>query len=241
MVRVAAVLFMMPVLNSKNIPVLLKMGLTLTVSMILWPLVKVQAPSDPYIFGFYMVAEFMIGFLLGFAMRLVFTGVQLAGELAGFQMGLSMANVVDPQSGMDTSLISQFHYLLGLLLFLSIDGHHWFFRALVQSFQVLSPGEFVIKEGLYQYVLNLSGKMFVIALKMVAPVMAILFLVQIALGIIARVVPQVNILVSSFPLTICLGLIFLGLSLELLVPYLKTLFDESGRGLVITVLPLMKR
>jgi len=244
MMRVAPILFMMPLLNTRTLPHLLKVGLTLAVSLVLWPIVKIEAPlfpAEPYGFGFFMISELMIGFVLGFSVRLIFTGIQLAGEFAGLQMGFAMANIIDPQSGMDTTLIAQFYYFTGLLIFLSIDGHHWFFRALVQSFDLLPPGEFHFREGLYQHLLNLSGRMFWIALKMVAPVMAILILIQIALGVVARMVPQVNILISSFPLTIGLGLIFLGLSLELLWPYLKDLLNESGRGLVMTLLPLMKR
>jgi flagellar biosynthetic protein FliR len=242
--RVAPILFMMPLLSSRNLPNLMKAGLALVVSLVLWPVVNVGIglfPSEPFSFCFYMISEFMIGFVLGLSIRLIFGGLQLAGEFVGFQMGFAMANVIDPQSGMDTTLIAQFHYLLGLLIFLSIDGHHWFFRALVQSFHLLSPGDFFLQEGLYRHILELSGKIFIIAVKIAAPVMAILILVQIALGIVAKMVPQVNVLISGFPLTIGLGLIFLGLSMELLGPYLKGLLDESGKGLVYTLLPLMKR
>jgi len=244
MIRVSTILFMMPVLNPSNLPVMVKVGLTLTVSLVLWPIVKWEAsflPSEPYTFGFFMISEFMIGFLLGLSIRLIFSAIELAGEFVGFQMGFAMANIIDPQSGLDTTLLAQFYYLLGLLIFLSIDGHHWFFRALVQSFHLLSPGEFYPQEGLYLHFLSLSGRMFLIAFKIVAPVTAILFLIQLTLGIVARMVPQVNILISSFPLTISVGLIFLGLSIELLGPYLKTLLDESGKDLVMTLLPLMKR
>jgi len=244
MMRVAPILFMMPPLNAGNLPNLLKAGLTLMVSLILLPVVKVETnlfPSEPLSFVFFMISEFMIGFLLGLSVRLIFAGIQLAGEIVGFQMGFAMANVVDPQSGMDTTLIAQFHYWLGLLIFLSVDGHHWFFKALAQSFHLLSPGDFGPQEGLYRHFLNLSGEMFLVAVKMVAPVMAILIFVQIALGVVARMVPQVNVLISGFPLAIGLGLIFLGLSMELLWPYLESLFDESSKGLVMTLLPLMKR
>jgi len=244
LMRVSPVLLMMPLFNARNLPNLLKVGLALTVSLVLWPVVPLDPsrfPTEPYGFGFFLVSELMIGFVLSLSVQLVFAGVQLGGELAGFQMGLSMASTIDPQSGGDTTLIAQLQYLLGLLIFLSIDGHHWFFRALVRSFQVLPPGEFVLKGGLYRHFLGLSGRIFLIALQIAAPVMAILFLIQIALGILARTVPQVNILMSSFPLTISLGLIFLGLSFELLWPYLRNLFEESGKGLVLTLLPLMKQ
>lgn len=244
MMRVAPILFMTPPLNSRTIPRMAKIGLTLVVSLVLWPVVKTEAPffpSEPFSFGFFMISEFMIGFFLGLSIQFIFAGIQLAGEYAGLQMGLAMASIIDPESGTNSSLIAQFYYLLGLLIFLSVDGHHWIFRALVKSFHLLAPGEFYLREGLYRHLLNLSGNMFLIAVKIAAPVMAVLILIQIVLGIVARMVPQVNVLISSFPLTIGVGFIFLGLSMEFLLPYLKTLFDESGKGLVMTLLPLMKR
>jgi flagellar biosynthetic protein FliR len=192
-------------------------------------------------FGFFALSELMIGFLLGFSVRLIFAGLQLAGELAGFQMGFGMARVMDPQSGAESTVVTEFYYLIGLLLFLAVDGHHWFFKALAQSFHLLGPGEFQPREGLVQLFIRLSGRMFVLAIKIVAPILVIMMLVQIALGIIARMIPQVNLLMSSFPVTISLGLIFLGLSMDLFWPALKNLMDESGRGLVSTLLPLMKK
>jgi flagellar biosynthetic protein FliR len=244
MMRVSPILFMMPILSSSTLPPLLKISLMLAVSLLLLPLVKIEVrffPRDLYQFGFLMIGELMVGFILGLSIKLIFAGIQLAGEFAGYQMGLAMAHILDPQSGMDTTLIAQFYYLLGLLIFLSIDGHHWFIRALFQSFSVLSPGEFHLKIGLYHHFLKLSGEMFVIALKMVAPVMAVLIFTQIALGMIAKMVPQMNVLMNSFPLTICLGMIFLGLSVELLFPLLQSLFEEASRGLVDTMLPLIGR
>ncbi len=244
MMRVAPILFMMPLLGSRALPNLLKVGLMLAVSLLLLPIVQMDVrsfPSDPYQFGFFMMGELMIGFILGLSVKLIFAGVQLAGEFAGYQMGLAMANILDPQSGMDTTVLAQFYYLLGLLIFLSIDGHHWFIRALFHSFSVLAPGEVHLRPGLYNHFVNLSGKMFIIAIKMVAPIMAVLIFTQIALAMMAKLVPQMNVWITSFPLTICLGLVFLGLSLEWLLPYLKTLFEESTRGLAGTMLPLIGR
>jgi flagellar biosynthetic protein FliR len=244
MMRVATLLFMMPLFSGRSLPHLVKIGLVLVVSLVLWPAVRGEIsrlPSDPFSFGFLMISELMIGLSLALSVRLILAGIQLAGEFAGIQMGLSMANIIDPQSGTNSTLISEFYYLLSLLIFLSVDGHHWIFRALAQSFHALSPGGIHFQEGLVRHLLQLSGRVFLIAVKLSAPVVVILLLIQFALGIVARMVPQMNILVSSFPLTIGLGLVFLGLSTELLWPYLKALLDESGRGLVMTLLPLMKR
>ncbi|MBM4339149.1 MAG: flagellar biosynthetic protein FliR [Deltaproteobacteria bacterium] len=243
LMRVAPIVFMMPLFYSRNIPARVKAGLTLIISLALLPTVKVEMgrfPSEPLSFGFFALSELMIGFLLGFSVRLIFAGLQIAGELAGFQMGFGMAKVMDPQSGSESTVVTGFYYMIGLLLFLTVDGHHWFFKALAQSFQLLAPGEFEPREGLAQLFIRLSGKMFVLAIKIVAPILAIMMLVQIAMGIIARMIPQVNVLMTSFPVTISLGLIFLGLSVELFWPVLKNLLDESGRGLATTLLPLMK-
>jgi len=237
-------LFLMPFLGSRNVPNLLKIGLTMTVSLILLPLVKINPqnlPSEPYQFVFLMIGELLIGFILGLSVKLIFSGLQMGGLLAGFQMGLGMANIINPQSGINEPLLSQFYYLLGILIFLSIDGHHWFFRALAQSFNLLPPGEIYLRFPLYDHLVSLAGNMFVIGVKIAVPVLAVLIFTQMALGILAKAAPQVNILMISFPLTIGLGFLILGLSLDLLLPYFRALFEESGKGLVFKLLPLMQR
>lgn len=244
LMRVSPILFMMPVLSSRNLPNLLKVGLALTVSLILLPMVRINPrflPSEPYQFGSLMVGELMIGFILALSVNVIFWGIQAGGDLAGYQMGFYMASVIDPQSEVNTAVISEFLYLVGILVFLSVDGHHWFFRAVFQSFLLLAPGEIHLQEGLYRHLLNLMGSLFIIAIKIAAPVLAVLMFTQIALGILAKAVPQVNILIISFPLTIGIGLLFLAFSLELFLPYFKVLFQEAGKSLVSTLLPLMQR
>ncbi len=242
--RVAPVIFMMPLFFSKNIPNRMKAGFTLVLSLVLLPVVKMEQeafPSEPFGYGLLCLFELLIGFLLGFSVRFIFAGLQLAGELAGFEMGFGMARVMDPQSGSESTVVTEFYYLIGVLLFLTVDGHHWFFNALVQSFHFLGPGAFQVREDLLTFFIRLSGRMFALALQMVAPLLAILMLIKIALGVIARTIPQVNLLMNSFPLTIGLGLVFIGLSFDLFWPRLQYLLNESGRGLVTTLLPLMRR
>ena len=244
LMRVSPILFMMPVFSSRSLPNLLKAGLTLIVGLILLPLVQMNPrllPSEPIQFGFLMAAELMIGLILGLSVKIIFAGIQMGGELAGFQMGLSLANVMDPQSEVNAPILSQFLYLLSLVVFLAIDGHHWFFRALYQSFLLLAPGEIHLQEGLYRHFLGLLTSLFVVAIKIAAPVMAVLIFTQIGLGILAKAVPQINILITSFPLTLGIGLLFLALSIELILPTLKNLFQQTGRELVFTLLPLMQR
>jgi flagellar biosynthetic protein FliR len=242
--RVAAVLFMMPILGTRYVPNLVKVGLALVISLILLPLVQVEvAPAlfEPVGFGWFLMAELMIGLILGLTIKLIFAGIQMAGEFMGYQMGLGMASLFDPQSGVNNTVTAEFNYLVSLLFFLAVDGHHWFFKALVESFREVGPGVLQVRAGLFEYLLQLSGKMFIIAIKLVAPVMAIILFVHMALGMTAKMVPQINLLMASFPLTIGLGLVFLALSIELFAPYYHSLFEETGRGLVKTVLPLLGR
>jgi flagellar biosynthesis protein FliR len=242
--RVAAVLFLMPILGTRYVPTLLKIGLALVVSLILLPLVQVEQPPalfEPVGFAGYLIAELMIGLILGLTIKLIFAGIQMAGEFMGYQMGLAMASLFDPQSGVNNTVTAEFNYLVALLFFLALDGHHWFFRALVESFREVGPGAIQARAGLYEYLLQLSGKMFVIAIKLVAPILAIVLFVHMALGLTAKMVPQINLLMASFPLTIGLGLLFLALSIELFAPYYQSLFEETGRGMVKTVLPLLGR
>ncbi|MBI5584054.1 MAG: flagellar biosynthetic protein FliR [Deltaproteobacteria bacterium] len=244
LIRVASILFLMPLLGTRYVPLLVKVGLALVCSLIILPLVAVEVQGalfEPAGFVFYLLAELMIGLSLGLSIKLIFSGIQLAGEFIGYQMGLAMASLVDPQSGVNTTVVAEFNYLAGLLLFLSLDGHHWFFRALVESFREIVPGGMQLKSGLYLYFLQVSGKMFVVAVKLAAPVTAIVLFSQIALGLTARMVPQINLLMASFPLTIGLGLLFWMFSLDLFAPYLQSLFDEAGREMVHTLLPLIGR
>lgn len=243
LMRVAPIIFLLPIFSARQVPNLAKAGLTLMVSLILLPTVKIDPryfPGESYEFIYFMGAELMVGFILGLAVKLIFAGVQLAGEFVAYQMGLAMANIIDPQSGGNSTLVAEFCYLFAILIFLLVDGHHWFFRAMDQSFAVIAPGGVHLQGGLLQYFSRLSGEMFTIAVKLTAPVMAVLIFTQIALGLVSKMVPQINILLTSFPLTIGLGLFFFGLSLDLFGPYLKNLLEQAGVGLVQTLLPLLR-
>lgn len=243
LMRVAPIVFLMPLFQSRNVPHRVKALMTLIFSLVLFPVARMEGapfPSEPLGFGLLILFETAIGFLLGLSVRLVFAALQLAGEIAGVQMGFGMARVMDPQFGTESTVVTEFYFLLGLLLFLSVDGHHWFFKALAQSFQLIRPGNIHLREGLFDLFLRLSGRMFVLAIQIVAPILTILLLVKMALGVVARVIPQVNLLMTSFPLTIGLGLIMMVLSLDLFWSSLGKLMEETGRGLITTLLPLMK-
>jgi flagellar biosynthetic protein FliR len=153
-------------------------------------------------------------------------------------MGFNVASVIDPQTGTQSSVISQFLYLFTILVLFSVNGHHLFIYAMASSFKVVPLGTFSLGGSLMGITNKISSEMFVIALKMAAPVMIALFLSNLCLGIVARTVPQVNILMIGFPLNIGLGLIVLGLTLNNLLPFLTGLINRIG-GISTQILRMM--
>lgn len=243
LIRVAVVLFFMPVLGTRNIPAISKIGLSTMITLLLVPLVKIDSqifPQEPIYFAFFLLKEIILGLVLGLSVKVIFAGVQAGGHLAGFNMGFTMAQIVDPQSGFQETVLTQLYFLLSMLIFLAIDGHHWFIWALSYSLEIVPPGGFYLRGQLGEHLIKLSGSILIIAVKIAAPILVALFLVQMGLGILAKAAPQINIMMTSFPLIIAAGLLILALSTLLLMGYLKEIFMEGGRGLIWEILPMVK-
>jgi len=219
--RIGVFLFMMPVFSSRTIPGRVKAAATLVIATVLTPVVPYtpdQLPENPLEFALMAAAEVFIGMTLALIIRLIFGGLQLAGQMIGFQMGFSVANIVDPGSGTQSTIIVQMAYMIALLLFLASNGHLMILQTVYESFSLLAPGELNLHQSLSDLILETGQEMFVLSVKLMAPVMAILLFSQVALGILAKTVPQINLLIMSFGLNIALGLFFFGLSLQLFWP-----------------------
>lgn len=243
LIRVTAILFFMPVLGTRNIPTISKIGLSMMITLLLIPLLKIDSqsfPQEPMYFAFFLLKEIILGLVLGLSVKVIFAGVQAGGHLAGFNMGFTMAQIVDPQSGFQETVLTQLYFLLSMLIFLAIDGHHWFIRALTYSLEIIPPGEFFLREQLGEHLVKLSGGILIIAVKIAAPILVALFLVQMGLGILAKAAPQINIMMTSFPLIIAAGLLILTLSTLLLMGYLREIFMEGSRSLIFEILPTVK-
>ena len=119
-----------------------------------------------------------------------------------------------------------------MLIFLTINAHHWFFRALVDSFALIPPFHFALSSSFVGYLVDMAGTMFVIALKVGAPIIVVLILTSVSFGLMARTVPQINIFIVAMPLKIVVGLLFVVFSLPYLQSYLRELFDQFGAQLV---------
>lgn len=226
-IRVCAIILSIPFLDSKNVPVLVKIGLSLAISIILIQIINsdnfiIRSSTTTFILG--LTGEVLLGLIIGLSVKLVFSGIQLAGQLVGIQMGFGMAMVLDPMAGLQVSLIAQIKNIFAMLIFLTINAHHWFIRALVESFQIIPPLSFRISGSLLEQLLRLVGNMFIISLKVGAPVLAALLITTAALGIIARTVPQMHIFIVAMPIKIMVGLFIIILAMPTLMNYMEQLF-----------------
>ncbi len=233
--RVGAILMSIPVFDSRSIPLFFKMALAFATGIILFPLLKlnpVPVSNNLFTMVIGVAGEIFIGLAIGFSVKLIFAGIQLAGQLAGYQMGLAIANVMDPSTSEQVPLLAQFNNLIGLLVFLSINAHYFFIKALTESYRLVPPLNVNFSSSLLQQLIQLSGNVFVIAIQVGAPIIAAMLLTSVAFGLVARTVPQMNIFVVAMPLKIGVGLLFLGFSLPYFSAFLNNVFSDLGKNII---------
>lgn len=241
MMRVSIVMFMLPIFSTNNVPIPVKAAMTVVFTLALWPHVALSGaimPAHPFDIAIILLGEIIIGLVLGLAIDFLFMGIQSGGELLGFQMGFTMISFADPLTGNQTGLAAYFLWMTSLLTFLALDGHLYMLKGFAASFKILPPGALYIGENLLWEVLSLSAQVFVLALKIAAPVMVALFMVEVALGLIARTSPQVHIMEFGFPIKIGVGFFFVGLLLvvmtgqiEIFINGLDAMMSNLMRGM----------
>ena len=230
LVRTGVILSAMPLLGGRTVPKSIKIGFAAAISVILTPVVTFPLPSNWLEPGYLIMAlgaEILVGLVLGFAMRLIMAAVELAGNVLGFQVGFAMANALDPVSQVQTPVFGQLMTVLATLLYFQVDGHLLVLLALGSSFQFIPPFGAHLSAPLLPDVTGLIQRTYETGMRLAFPVMAATFLVHVTMGLLGRLVPQMNILLASFPITISVGLLVLGLGL----PFIAMVFQESVLGM----------
>lgn len=230
--RVAPLLFFMPVIGSPSVPPQVKILLALMTALVLLPVVHVNPrliTGPPLGVALLVLLEVLLGATLAVFARCVFAATEIAGQMVGIQMGMGIAGVMDPQFGSQVSPIGMLWNLTAILIFLSINGHHMFFSTLVESFEWLQPGGASITKATFEGLMQGASHMFVLGVKIMAPAGAALFFTHVAMGIVAKTVPQIPIMIVGLPITIAVGLIFAGLSLAFLGPLMIANFEMLAR------------
>jgi flagellar biosynthesis protein FliR len=234
LIRVSVIIFLLPLFGAKGVPTMWKAGLSVILAIVLLPSVPhvSKYPDTAIEIIISLASEIIMGFILALTVRIFFTAVQMAGHFMSFSMGFSMARAMDPQAEVQDSVVTEFMYILTILMFFAIDGHHIFIRALASSFKTVPPNAIFFNNAIPGILVKLSSDMFLIGVKLAAPMMVALFLSNLSLGIIARTVPQVNILMVGLPVNLAIGFIFLILTINSMSPFMTELFKKMGQALI---------
>lgn len=236
--RVLGVIAAAPIFSHGSIPNQVKLGLGVTLTLIIVP----TLPPLPQfnIFSFQglliLVQQLIIGLAIGFSMRLVFSAVELAGQVIGMSMGLGFASFYDPQTQGQSTAINQFLVLLAMLVFLSLDGHLMIVTALANSF-ITMP---IVVDGnsINPMKIVLWGEMiFSAGLLLALPAVAALLITNMALGILTKAAPQLNLFGIGFPVTLSIGFVVLALSIPTMLKPITNFIEQGVNNMFQVAIP----
>lgn len=228
-VRIISMLASVPFFGFHQIPNTAKIGFAYFLALLLLPLIKIPVmPEEILSYGFLVAQQVLIGILFGFVSFVFFSAIQLASQFMDLQMGFGLANVIDPVSNIQQALIGQIQFLMTILFFITMNGHHLLLVALQKSFQIIPlDGMAFSVNKLMPFIITLFSSLFETALKLCLPVLSAIFLADVALGFLARMMPQMNILVMGFPVKIFVGLVGVSLSFTIYFHMFPVMFQKS--------------
>ncbi len=168
-------------------------------------------------YAFVIIKEFLVGMALGFVSYLIFTAVYLAGQIIDTKIGFGMVNILDPVSNIQVPVTANLYFTVSMLVFLMLKGHHMLIKALCDSFYLIPIGKAVWTDGLTAQVARTFSDVFILGLKISAPIIATILVTDVALGIISRTVPQINVFFVGMPVKILLGMVVMILTIPLFI------------------------
>ncbi|MCX6646071.1 MAG: flagellar biosynthetic protein FliR [bacterium] len=233
LIRITSFFFTAPVFGGQTFPAQAKIGFGVLVSAIVLIVsgpISASIPSTLMGTVVLVAGEVAFGLTLGYSVSLVFAGIQIGGMLIGYQMGFAVANVLDPISNDQVSIIGQYLFLFAILYFLAMDAHHILIKGIVDSFIIAPVGSFSVQQGSVAWLVGVFSRMFWLGLKVAIPVVGAIFLVDVALGIISKTVPQMNVFIVGLPLKSLLGMIILALGFPFFALVMRYDFDVLVRG-----------
>lgn len=205
LLRMMAFIFAMPLFGAGSVPAPVKVLFSIALTVIIAPLAVTKAASSMAVSEdviLWAARELTIGIFLGFLMRMYFFAVSVAGEMIGISSGLATAQIFNPSLGATSNVIEQLQIMMATLLFLALNGHHFFIEGVMKSFETLPIGIFSLNLDGFQSAGAMLRDVTIFGLKIAAPIMVSIFLTHLAMGILGKAVPQINVLVTSLQVTI---------------------------------------
>ncbi len=207
--RIFAIFYLAPVFNSTNIPPKIRVALALLTSMIIYPLLTVQNNIcvDLLSMSFLVLKEIAVGFVIGYVGVILFSILRFTGEILERIMGLAEANIIDPLYNEELGVISQFNFIIFMLIFLILNGHHYIITIISRSFDTVPIGSLVITNELIIKMVDMVADIFVLGIKFAAPILSFLLITTVAFGILGKAIPDMNLLILMIPAKIFIGLV----------------------------------
>jgi flagellar biosynthetic protein FliR len=212
----------------------IKIVLAFAMALALTPVVMTKIdtpPSDQGQLVIVLIGEILIGMIFGFVGRLVFSGIEMAAFLISSQMGFSLAGTIDPTTQAQTTAFGIIGQMLGLMVLLSVDGHHWFLTATVRSFALTAPGTFQLNPELLELLIQLSANALAVGITLAAPAVIVLLVIEFALEFFGRTAPQFQVFILGFPIKIAVGLAILGATMYFIPGAIRDVLDGIHSGL----------
>lgn len=234
LIRTSGMLVSAPLLSHRGIPSWTKVGFAVFFALVLVPLQGDNLPAPPQQLGDLaagVIREVLFGLALGLGMNLVFIGIQMGSHIVGLQMGFGLGGIFNPVLGVEAGALDQFYALLVTLVFFTINGHYMVIQTLAETVRAIPPGTF--DPFALHSTAGMAGLMaglMVSALRVAMPVMVALFLADLGLGFVARVVPQMNILMVGIPVKVIVGVLVLGASLPVTMQVMNSVIGTSLAG-----------
>lgn len=242
LVRVTSLLVFLPIFGDRVIPTNVKILLGVGLAFVMFPVLQGQGlhadasiMNSPSRTVWAICCEGMFGAMVGFAARWIFDAVQSAGHFAGTAIGFSMASVLDPHTETQTIAFAELQYILVSLLFLAMNGHHVYLMAIAQSFKSVPVGGIDLLahgDAVVQYLIHMTAEVLTLGLKLSAPVVVVILIINLTFGILTRAVPNMNVLTVSFTANIVVGLLVVFVSLPGFVNMVGGAFDAYTPELI---------
>ncbi|HHY71263.1 MAG TPA: flagellar type III secretion system protein FliR [Thermoanaerobacterales bacterium] len=240
--RCSSFLMLTPVFGRREIPAHVKIGLSALLSFIVHPIIPdPNLNSNLWIMATGVLKEFMAGISMGYAAFLLFSSVYLAGEIIDIEMGFGIVNVLDPQSNTQVPLMGNYYYILTVLLFLTVNGHHMLISTIIKSYELLPLGEAVYREGLLNMIIIGFKDMFILGVQIALPVVSIIFLTDFALGIIARTVPQMNVFMVGLPVKIAVGMVGMIIVFPMYLVIMDVIYNGTYEKMLMIIQEMLVR
>jgi flagellar biosynthetic protein FliR len=227
--RILALIASAPLFGHAAVPVSVKAVLGILVALIVTPAIPALPAADPMSLAglLILLREMLIGLAMGMVMRMVFAAIEMAGEVASMTMGLGFASFFDPLTAGRSSAVSQFLVLVSTMVFMAANAHLVLLQALAESFITMPVSAAPLGGGGPLELARWGGRIFSAGLQLSLPIVAALLITNIALGILTRAAPQLNLFALGFPITLAVGLLLVSLSLPYLSTPIQNLFNQG--------------